>query len=318
MPDQILYKDILDSLYDGVYFVDTQQRIIYWNKAAEQITGYRAEEVVGTRCSDNILVHVDGRGRNLCLGGCPLAQTLQDGIQREAEVFLHKKSGSRLPVKIRISPLRDDTGRIVGAVELFADNSSVMAMQERLRELEYFALIDPLTRIANRRAMEMYLHRQLEEIKRYGSRSGLLFFDIDDFKKINDTHGHQIGDEVLSMVSETVDRNIRPFDICGRWGGEEFLCILRNVDCRSAVELGNRLRMLVEQSFLTKNQTRIGVTISLGATQLSPLDTMATALHRVDQLLYESKKRGKNTVTSDCFSDAATLARSEGTKADPA
>lgn len=305
--DQIRYKDILDNLYDGVYFVDTERRIIYWNRAAEQITGYTAKEVVGTRCSDNILVHVDSTGKNLCIGGCPLAQTLKDGAQREAEVFLHKKIGSRLPVKIRISPLRDDSGRIVGAVELFADNSSAMAIRERLRELEYFALVDPLTRIANRRALEMYLHRQLEEVKRYGSPSGLLFFDIDDFKKINDTYGHQVGDEILSMVSETVERNIRSFDICGRWGGEEFLCILRNVDGCSIVDLGNRLRMLVEQSFLTKNEKRIGATISLGATQLSPLDTMATALHRADQLLYESKKRGRNTITSDCCPELAKI-----------
>ncbi|MCX8043796.1 MAG: sensor domain-containing diguanylate cyclase [Desulfobacterota bacterium] len=302
----IRYKDILDNLYDGVYFVDTDRKITYWNKAAERITGYAAEEVIGSHCSDNILVHVDARGIQLCLSNCPLADSIKDGAQREAEVFLHHKNGARIPVKVRISPLRDTAGNIIGAVELFADNSSMLAVRERLKELEYFSLIDPLTRVANRRAIEMYLHQQLEEIKRYRFRFGLLFFDIDDFKEVNDHYGHQVGDEVLSMVASTVVSNIRPFDICGRWGGEEFICILRNIDGCGTVELGNRLRMLVERSFISVEDMPISVTISVGATQLSALDTMATAIHRADMLLYKSKQQGKNRVVADCCAQPTT------------
>jgi len=303
MHNQIQYRDILDNLYDGLYFVDRERRITYWNKAAEQLTGYVAREIIGSRCADNILVHVDRTGKNLCQTECPLAQTLQDGARREAEVFLHHKDGYRVPVRVRISPLCDDTGSIIGAVELFSDNSHVHSLQERLRELEYFALVDTLTRVVNRRALEMYLHQQLEEIKRYGFYAGLLFWDIDDFKHINDTYGHQVGDKVLRMVAQTLSSNIRPFDICGRWGGEEFMCILRNVDGCGIVELGNRLRMLVEQSFMDLKQASVKVTISAGATQLSALDTLATALHRADMLLYESKRKGKNRITADCCTE---------------
>jgi len=197
----IQYKDILDTLYDGVYVVDTDRRIIYWNRAAERLTGYAAADILGSRCADNILVHVDAQGRNLCTSECPLAASMKDGTQREAEVFLHHKNGARVPVRVRISPLRNSGGEIVGAVELFSNNSDVIAVQERLRELEYFALIDPLTRVANRRGIEMYLHQHLEEVKRSGLRAGLLFLDIDDFKAVNDTYGHDAGDAVLSMVA---------------------------------------------------------------------------------------------------------------------
>lgn len=296
----VRYKDILDNIYDGVYFVDTDRKITYWNKAAERITGYAAADVVGTRCSDNILMHVDGHGKNLCLSGCPLAETIRDGKLREAEVFLHHRSGMRLPVKVRISPLCDEAGVIIGGVELFADNSSIVAFRERLRELEYFALIDPLTRVANRRAVEMYLHQQIEEIKRYGIRAGLLFMDIDDFKIVNDTYGHTTGDAVLSMVAQTMVGNVRPFDIVGRWGGEEFIAILRNVDACSLIESGKRLCMLVGESFLDTDSSNVRVTLSGGATQLRPDDTVERALHRADTLLYESKRQGKNRITSDC------------------
>lgn len=117
------YKRILDSLHDGLYFVDPQRRITYWNKGAERITGFLAKEVVGKCCRDNILTHVDGDGRPLCLIGCPLSGTFEDGQDREAEVYLHHKDGHRIPVLVRISSLHADDGSLVGGIELFTDIS---------------------------------------------------------------------------------------------------------------------------------------------------------------------------------------------------
>ncbi len=87
------YSRIIDHLYDGLYFVDRNRVIQYWNRAAERITGYAAAEVVGRPCSDNILTHVTDNGDNLCMGACPLMATLKDGQMREASVFLHHKDG---------------------------------------------------------------------------------------------------------------------------------------------------------------------------------------------------------------------------------
>ncbi|HRX25664.1 MAG TPA: PAS domain-containing protein, partial [Aminivibrio sp.] len=84
---------MLDALKEGAYFVDRERRITYWNKAAERLTGFRSEEVVGHRCSENILVHVDCQGKNLCKAGCPLLATMEDTLTREAEVFFHHRRG---------------------------------------------------------------------------------------------------------------------------------------------------------------------------------------------------------------------------------
>ena len=293
------YKDLLDSLHEGVYFVDRGRRIGYWNKAAELITGYSAREVVGRRCMENILRHVDGGGRDLCDHGCPLAKTLKDGRTREAEIYCHHKAGHRVPISVRVSPIRDASGHIVGAVESFSDNSPKAEILARIQELEKLALLDPLTRIPNRRYVEMNLRGRLDEMRRYGRSFGVLSMDIDHFKRINDTQGHLAGDAVLKAVANTLVHNARPFDVVGRWGGEEFMGAIGNVAAGALLVAARRLRALVEHSHVPVGRDSIRVTISIGATLAKPDDTMETLLARADQLLYKSKAAGRNRATMD-------------------
>jgi PAS domain S-box-containing protein len=124
-------EDIIQNMPEGVCFVDRARRITLWNKAAERITGYAASEITGSSCSDNILVHVDEEGRNLCLNGCPLAKAIEQGEITEAEVFLHHRQGYRLPVKVCVMPLRDGSGAIVGRAEPFSDNSVHLSRQHK-------------------------------------------------------------------------------------------------------------------------------------------------------------------------------------------
>ena len=113
-----LYRDVLDTIYDGVYFLDRQRKIFFWNKGAERITGYRAADVMGRSCADDILCHVDKQGRHLCREGCPAADVLNDGQRREAEVYLLHKNGYRKPVRIRVAPIEDAAGRLGAARHL--------------------------------------------------------------------------------------------------------------------------------------------------------------------------------------------------------
>ena len=112
---------IVDNLHDGLYFVDPDRIILFWNKAAEKISGFTAEEVVGKPCSANILTHVDADGNQLCLGLCPLAASMADRQPREAEVYMHHKDGHRIPVSVRVSALTDAEGNVIGGIELFSD-----------------------------------------------------------------------------------------------------------------------------------------------------------------------------------------------------
>lgn len=295
--DKDSYRRILDNLYNGLYLVDRDRVIRYWNKAAEKISGFTADEVVGKSCSDNILTHVDGKGHSLCRGKCPLAMTMEDGEPREAEVFLHHKNGHRVPVGVRVSTLTDADGKVIGGAELFSDISSFKAIELKIKELEKMALVDNLTRLANRSCIEKEIIVRLEEQRRFGTPFGILFIDIDYFKQFNDTYGHDVGDRVLRFVADTLIRNARPFDMLGRWGGEEFIGVMRNVTHQELENLGNRLRVLVENSYLPLEGDRLHVSISIGATLTRDDDSMDTLLKRADALLYESKTAGRNRLT---------------------
>lgn len=291
------YQEIIENLHDGLYFVDRNRIITYWNKAAEKISGFRADEVVGKSCADNVLAHVDSEGNSLCTGTCPLEATIEDGQFREADVYMHHKDGHRIPVSVRASALSDTKGNIVGAIELFTDISHQAANELRVKELEKMALLDNLTQLANRNYIEKELQARFDEIKRYRVPFGILFMDIDHFKRFNDTYGHHVGDEVLKFVAGTFVANARPFDLFGRWGGEEFIGIIRNIHAEDLRRLGNRLRALIEKSYILHQDEKLNVTISIGATLVEENDTIDSLTKRADAFLYESKAKGRNCLT---------------------
>ncbi|NIM03314.1 diguanylate cyclase [bacterium] len=294
--DTEVYKSSLDELYDGVYYVDRERKIRYWNKAAERLTGYKSSEVMGKLCSD-ILTHIDDKGVNFCKEDCPLARTTVDGRAREADLYLLHKNGHRVPVSIRVAPIRDANGQITGAVQIFSDKSPVVTVRQRLEQCEKIALLDPLTNCPNRRYIKMNLNSRLDEMHRYGWPFGILFIDIDHFKRVNDVYGHDVGDEILKMIAKTLLNNLRPFDILGRWGGEEFTAIVANINEQQLYSIANRFRLLVENSALHKGPDTVRVTISIGATFVKPNDTIDALLKRADQLMYHSKISGCNRVS---------------------
>ena len=294
--DENFYKILLDNLYDGIYFVDRKRRILYWNKGAERLTGYKSSEVKGKRCADNILMHINEKGVVMCTSECPLAKALIDGRLREAELYLHHKNGQRIPVLIRVAPIYSD-GKIIGAVEIFTDNSSNITFRKKLKDLERLALTDPLTGLANRRYIEMKLDIKLTEKRKHKSSFGVLFIDIDHFKRINDEFGHEVGDEILRMVANTLLANSRPFDIFGRWGGEEFVAIINDVNKDELCSIAERFRLFVEKSSIIKKDKVINVTVSIGATLAKKEDSMHSLIERADKLMYMSKKLGRNRVS---------------------
>jgi diguanylate cyclase (GGDEF)-like protein/PAS domain S-box-containing protein len=297
--DKDFYKAIIDNLYDGVYFVDRKRRITYWNKGAERISGYHSEQVIGRFCQDNLLNHVTANGVQLCQGQCPLAACMGDGKTREVDIFLHHADGHRVPVLVRAAPLRDDNGEIIGAVETFTGDIGAMAVRRELRELRRTVQTDKLTEISSRLFIERRIQAAVRELE-YSTETtvGILYMDIDHFKQCNDTYGHDIGDKVLRMVASTLQHNLRQSDVVGRWGGEEFLAVLYDIESvRALKSIAEKLRVLVECSHLDLPETSLAVTISVGATLLQPSDTIESVIRRADELLYKSKRNGRNQVS---------------------
>jgi diguanylate cyclase (GGDEF)-like protein/PAS domain S-box-containing protein len=295
--DNEFYRTLLDNLYDGVYFVNPDRTIVYWNKAAERMTGFTKSEMINKHCYDDMLMHVDNKGVNLCLRNCPLEKAVLEGVTVEGEVYYHHKEGHRLPAFVRVTPIRDAGGTIVGAVEIFSDNSPRVRLAEKVEELEKMALLDPLTRLGNRRYGDLNLAARLNELERYGWPFGVLFMDIDYLKKVNDLYGHDVGDRILKIVATTIINGTRSSDIVSRWSGEEFMVLIPHVDAKQLKDVAEKIRILVEKSSISVEGKNIEVTLSIGATLARKDDTVETLIKRADELMYKSKSEGRNRLS---------------------
>jgi two-component system cell cycle response regulator len=174
-------------------------------------------------------------------------------------------------------------------------------LREMLQRSVALAYTDTLTGIYNRRYMNAHLDRKIMEIAETVKPVSVLMFDIDHFKSINDTHGHQAGDEVLVELAQRVLRGVRDIDLLSRYGGVEFVIVMPDADVEVAVNVAERVRSLVaDQPFLISgSDTRLEVTISVGvATTRDPTETPETLVSRADESLYSAKGAGRNCVRS--------------------
>lgn len=291
-------EGVLNDLDEGVYFVDKDRGITFWNQGAERITGFSAQEMLGRFCYDNLLNHVDEQGKQLCLLGCPLHDTLLDGQSRSAQVYLHHKNGHRVRVDVRVRPLLIE-GELVGAAEVFSTTGATMDGTDlSVKELERLALFDQLTQLPNRRYIDTFLENQIRDFEVLGIPFGVLMLDLDFFKRINDDYGHDVGDLVLKMVAGTFHSAMRSNDFIGRWGGEEFVAILRGVTHLELRIIAEKVCKLVARSSITRGEECLSVTISIGATMVSPGDDAAAIIQRADRALYKSKNSGRDCVTT--------------------
>jgi diguanylate cyclase (GGDEF)-like protein/PAS domain S-box-containing protein len=294
------YKAAFDSLNTGVYFVDKNRVITYWNAAAEKITGYPAKDVIGRHCWDNTVVHLDMKGRNLCNDqDCPVLKAIQDKRLVQEEVYIKHAEGFRIPVDSNISCITDEKGVINGAVEIFTDNLAKVEAFQKFEKLKQLVFIDSLTGVGNRRYTEIKVNVKLQKLSKYAWEKdfGLLFVDVDDFKKINDVHGHEAGDRALRMVARTLISNIREHDFIGRWGGEEFIAVISEVDKKALFVIAEKLRSLIQEAEITYGDKKIKLTVSIGATLARRNESIGDLVNRADGLMYYSKHLEKNCVT---------------------
>lgn len=277
-------KETIDNLQLGICSLNKEKKIIYWNKGAENIVGFADSEV-------------NGRKFGLAKEGCPIALTLDDGEIREANAYIHNKNGKKVHVSYKVVPNRNEEGKIIGASVMFHDVSAHVEMIRRVKELQEIASVDFMTGLPNRRMFEKNLNAALEEMHRHGKKFGVIFMDIDNFKIINDKYGHDMGDLVLKMVAAKLASTVRPYDVVGRWGGEEFVALIPYVDRERLHTIASRLRSMVERMSVFTGESVIKVTMSIGAAIAKEDDNIQGVIKRADKLMYMSKNTGKNKVT---------------------
>lgn len=160
------------------------------------------------------------------------------------------------------------------------------------------ATMDPVTKILNRHGIEERLFKEVEDARGRGDTLSIAFVDLDNFKDINDRHGHSVGDQCLRIVSWRLRNQLRRGDALGRYGGDEFLVVLPGHDAQSALRIAERMRVSVECRPLSMPDASVAASLSIGVAELAPGESMSSLFERADTALYASKAAGRNRATA--------------------
>ena len=297
MPSEKHYLSIINNLFDGVYFVNKDRRIILWNNAAERITGYKSEEIVGQCCQNNILNHIDCDGRSLCLLGCPLFATIIDGRQRKDTVFLLHKKGHRVSVFINTFPIMQGDD-IIGAVEVFKQNSSKVNDTD-YSKIEDVWFDDSELEFTNHEKIENYILYRLNELKKFRRKFCVVSSDIDNFDESTYIYGHEAMESLLRNIYKSIKYNINPSDFFCHRNGDGFIGIFEIKNNYEATLLAEKIRILTAGSELPHDLHNLSITASLGVTVARKEDTVDSILQRAEILMHQSMVKKTNCVSSD-------------------
>jgi diguanylate cyclase (GGDEF)-like protein/PAS domain S-box-containing protein len=288
-------QKLIDSMHDGVVFVDAQARITMWSKGAERLTGVSSNAALGRAFVPSLLDMCDYLSRQVADKACPIAKSLLTNTQIRQRMQVIGRQGRHIAVDLHAIPVHAANGTIQGATVLIHDAQPEATLEEKCEALHAEVTRDPMTKVANRAEFDRMLALYVEAHEQAEQPCSLIMVDIDHFKNINDTFGHQAGDEAIITLANLLSSMCRSGDLVARYGGEEFAVICADCSNADAARRAEQLRRkLSEISHTTLGNKRI--TASFGVTELQPGDTPETMLRRSDRALFMAKEQGRNQV----------------------
>ncbi len=293
----LFHEHLLQTMHDGVVFVDAGLRIVKWNRAIEVLTGIPAATAEQQLWDPAMLQLRDEHFKLIAADHCPVVQAIREGSKSHQRVLVTDSKHDKISIDAYVTPVLGADGVIYGAALLLQDASSRISLEERLQRLNEKATQDGLTGIANRaefdRAHQRWVVLHLER----GLPYSLIICDLDHFKRINDTNGHQTGDEALIAFASLLRKYCRSGDMVARYGGDEFVMLCEDCDSSAAAE---RAEVIREAWARHPHPMLHGkcLTASFGVTGLQAGDTGETMLRRADRALLQAKSEGRNTVVT--------------------
>ncbi len=275
----------LDAASDPIMVADVNSQIVFVNKAFSKASGYLPEELIGKTPS------MLKSGAHDATFYEDLYEALAAGNEFKANFINRRKDGSVYHNEQHISPVMDSHGKITHYISVSRD---ITDRVEREHALKQAASTDQLTGLFNRHYGAQLLNEAHRDALLENSPLSLIICDIDHFKQVNDQHGHLAGDRVLRSIAQVLKQTVRSTDLLMRWGGEEFVILLKNCDIASARLRGEQIRSQVE-SF--RDDAVEPFTVSLGAASLKASESIDDLLARSDKALYASKRNGRNRLT---------------------
>jgi diguanylate cyclase (GGDEF)-like protein/PAS domain S-box-containing protein len=286
------YESIIDNLYDGVYYLDKERRIKIWSKGAEYITGYTGSEVLGRQCSDSLLAHTSLEGKNLCRLSCLMSNALDSGSYYKTEAFIKHKDGHDVQISLRISPMFDSEGNIIGVAHIFTNNEAYITKTKTRKNYEVY--FDLLTDFPSRYNSEIILKNKIEEFRRYKWPFAVFLVEIDHFDELCGKFDKKVFSDLIKQFSNLLKHDVRPFDIIGRWSENQFLVILINVKKEVMMMLGERMRKLIELTDFKSSDYEVKMTISQGGVLVGKAISFQEIHKKLNKLIKDSQDAGGN------------------------
>ena len=283
------HRLLAENAWDVIWTMDIDGAITYVSPSVERVRGLTPAEAAvqpldEMMTPDSVAKVLDYYAKLYAAIEAGTAPPIYHG-ERE----YYRKDGSIMLGELQVIPQVDGDGKVVQILGVTRDISERRRLEEELNRL---AITDPLTGVWNRRETEALIESEIDHPPRYRSAVTLLMLDIDHFKLVNDERGHQAGDRVLIELTALLSANLRTSDTLGRWGGEEFVMLLRECTLAQGLHIAEKLRTLVAEAHFDGRQ----VTVSIGAAQHESHEAVDTWLVRADQAMYQAKAAGRNRV----------------------
>ena len=303
LQDPEIFRNVLDSLQTGVCMADRTGKILFWNQGAERITGHMRHEVVGRLRRDNILLQCNGQGCVACGATCPFTRTMHEGKPQEARIQLRHKKGHPVHVHMRLVPIRDAHGSIIGIAESFDAQNFARERERNRHTLAAHGCMDDVTDIPNHEFTRFHLSKNLASFAQYQLPFGVLVIQLDRLDHFRSTYGRQAADAILRVVAQTLRNAFRPSDFMGRWADDQFVAILINCAHSGVEHTWARIRKMVTCASLRWWSDELSVTTTVGYATVQGGDTIESLLQRAQSSL--AYRPGNRAAAAEASSSAS-------------
>lgn len=297
LSDSEIFRTILENLQTGVYVVDRDQRILFWNCGAERITGFLRQDVVGRFCRENLFASKDKNDSFASEAAGAIVAVLRDGKPMTTNVSFRHKEGHRVLVRARAVPIRNGHGSVIGAAESFEESIAVSIWDRRHEKLAKYGCLDEETGALNDGFIRLQVREFLETYGQYKIPFSIVCVRIDRIDELRATYGSKAVGAILRAVAQTVGNSLRPTDFWGRLDEKDFLALLPECNSGDIEKVAQRLKKAVGMAEIRWWGDNLSVTASFGGTTIRDGDTAESLLERAERSLIESATQGGDRVS---------------------